>query len=68
MTETRIFLALGQAAGLLWHHDHDRRSVSKCATCACKRAAFGIARDTGFCGDCLDRSRVREDDDIGGES
>jgi hypothetical protein len=66
MTETRIFLGVGQAAALLWHHDHDRRSVAKCATCNGRREAVAVDRSAWFCGDCLDRSRSHAD--LGGES
>ena len=68
MTETRIFVGLGQVATLLWHYDRDRRSVSRCATCGGKRKLLALDRDAGFCGGCLDRSRLRDGDDIGGES
>jgi hypothetical protein len=67
MSETRIFLGLGQTAAQLWHHDHDRRSVSKCATCGGRRQ-LAVGPDVGFCEDCLERSRIVDADDIGGES
>jgi hypothetical protein len=63
-----MFLGLGQTAALLWHHDHDRRSVSKCATCGVGREFLAVGRDVGFCEDCLERSRIVDGDDIGGES
>jgi hypothetical protein len=69
MTEPIVLdLGLGQAAALLWHHAHDRRSVSKCATCDGERAILAVDREAGFCGDCLDRSRILDGDDLGGES
>lgn len=70
MSETRILLGLGQAAALLWHPDHQRRSVSKCATCGGLRRLElrAVSRDAGFCGECLERSRSVDGDDIGGES
>jgi hypothetical protein len=63
-----IVLNLGQAAALLWHHATDRRSASKCATCDGKRAVLAVDRGVGFCGDCLERSRIIDGDDLGGES
>jgi hypothetical protein len=68
MSETRIFLGLGQTAALLWNHDHDRRSVSKCGTCGGLRQFLAVDRRAGFCEDCLERSRSVDADDIGGES
>jgi hypothetical protein len=68
MSETRIVDGVGETAALLWSHDRSRAPVWRCATCNVRRNLHAIARDTGFCGDCLDRSRVLESDDIGGES
>ncbi|MGE0400451.1 MAG: hypothetical protein AB7T06_27315 [Kofleriaceae bacterium] len=42
--------------------------VGTCSTCDGKRYVFGFDEPTGFCQDCIARSRVLEDDDIGGES
>jgi hypothetical protein len=66
MTEP-IVLDLNQAAALLWHQAHNRRWVSKCATCDGKRV-LAVDREAGFCGDCLERSRILDGDDLGGES
>jgi hypothetical protein len=68
MTEPRTFLGREETAALLWHRDHDRRSVSRCATCNGRRDLLAADRSAGFCGGCLDRSRNIDDDDIGGES
>jgi hypothetical protein len=67
MTETRIVFGLGQTAALR-RHDRNRRPVQPCATCSGKRDVGVVDRDLGFCGDCLERSRIVDDDDIGGES
>ncbi len=66
MSETTVFLGLGNAAALLWHHAHPLRSLSKCATCGGKREI--LDRDAGFCEVCIDRSRSLDGEDIGGES
>ena len=63
MSETRIVLGLGPSAALLWRHDRNRRSIEPCPACSGKHDG-----DAGFCADCLDRSRILDDDDIGGES
>jgi hypothetical protein len=68
MSETTIFLGLGHTAAILWHHDHHRRSQRKCATCGGKREILALDRDFGFCTDCVERSRVLDGDDVGGES
>jgi hypothetical protein len=68
MSETTIFLGLGHTAALLWHHDHNRRSISKCATCGGKREVLAFDCTAGFCADCLARSQILDGDDIGGES
>jgi hypothetical protein len=68
MSETR-FVDLGPSAVMLWCHDRNRGSVQRrCATCDGKRDVSMFDRDTGFCVGCLDRSRVVDADDIGGES
>lgn len=68
MSEPTIYLALGRTAGMLRRNDRERRVVGTCSTCDGKRYVFGFDEPTGFCQDCIARSRVLEDDDIGGES
>lgn len=68
MSEPTIFVELGHAGAMLWHNDPYRRSVSKCATCGGKRQTHVFDRHSGFCADCLERSRTLDRDDIGGES
>jgi hypothetical protein len=46
-----------------------RRTRSpRCSTCKGKRDLLTLQRGDGFCRDCLDRSRVLDSDDLGGES
>jgi hypothetical protein len=66
MSETRTGLSLGEMTALLWRHERNRVPIWRCATCDVNRPRRG-ARDIGFCGDCLDRSRVLDGDDLGGE-
>jgi hypothetical protein len=68
MSETTIVLGPGRAAGLLRRNDWYRRSVGTCATCNGKRYVHRLDHRNGFCLDCLERSRVLDEDDIGGES
>jgi hypothetical protein len=42
--------------------------VKRCATCKGHRGVGTFEDCAGFCRECLDRSRIVVDDDIGGES
>lgn len=51
-------------------HRGDRNRASgaeACATCAIDLDVRKLDRHAGFCHECLDRSRISDDDDLGGE-
>jgi hypothetical protein len=68
MSETGIVLVRQGVTGLIAYLSRNRVRVRACGTCRSVREVRKLERYTGFCHDCLDRSRVDADDDIGGES
>lgn len=68
MSETGIVLVRTGMAGLIAYLGRNSLQVRVCGTCHGVREVRKPDRDVGFCHDCLDRSRIVGDDDIGGES
>lgn len=70
MSETATVVMYGPTAGRPHHRPTRNRvsAVKKCATCKGNRNVGTFEDCAGFCRDCLDRSRIVVDDDIGGES
>lgn len=55
-------------SGLIAYLGRNRVRVGTCGTCRSVHELRKLERYAGFCHDCLDRSRIDGDDDIGGES
>ena len=70
MSETGIVVMQGPTARPLEYRRIRNRvwGLKRCATCDGNRGVGQFVRDAGFCRECLDRSRIVVDDDIGGES
>jgi hypothetical protein len=54
--------------GLIAYLGRNRARVRACGTCGSVRAVRKLGHYAGFCHDCLDRSRIDADDELGGES
>lgn len=67
--EAGFVLMRARAARPLAYRGHRNRvsGVEPCATCKGHRDVGRLGRNAGFCYECLDRSRIVDDDDIGGE-
>jgi hypothetical protein len=69
MRETGIVLMIARPARPPAYRGHRTRAsgVEACATCKGNRDVGKLGLHAGFCHDCLDRSRIVDADDIGGE-
>lgn len=68
MSETGIVLVRTRMTGLIAYLGRNSIRVRACATCHGARELRKLDHNVGFCRDCLDRSRIVAEDDIGGES
>ena len=68
MSGTGIVLVRQGISGLIAYLGRNRVRVRACGTCHSAREVRKLERYVGFCHECLDRSRIAADDDIGGES
>ena len=68
MSGTGIVLVRHGMSGLIAYLGRNRMRARACGTCLSVREVRKLERNVGFCHDCLDRSRIDVDDDIGGES
>jgi hypothetical protein len=68
MSEAGILISARAVHPLAYRGNHSLGlGVRACATCKGYRDVGEFDRDTGLCHACLDRSRIDEDDDLGGE-
>jgi hypothetical protein len=68
MSGTEIVLVRRGVSGLIAYLGRNSERVQACGTCHTGCEFRKRERYVGFCHDCLDRSRIAADDDIGGES